>query len=107
MKRIMTWVWTAACVAVIASVASADPATPRVDRRQANQQARIAQGAHSGQLTRGETRRLRRGERHIRRSERRAKADGVVTPRERARLHRKLNRESRAIHRAKTNARTR
>ncbi len=108
MRRItllLLWVASAALFANVASAAST--ATPRVDRREARQRARIAQGVQSGQLTAGEAARLRAGQRRVHRIEHRAKADGVVTPRERARLERGQDRQSRAIHRLKHNARTR
>lgn len=107
MKRIQAMVLAMVLAVSIASVASANDQTPRVDRREARQQYRIGQGVGSGQLTRGEARRLERGERHIRRMERWAKADGRVTPRERMRLHRALNHESRRIYRLKHNDITR
>ena len=81
--------------------------TPVVTKRQHNQQARIRQGVKSGELTRAETRRLERGEAKIQRDKMKAKADGVVTPRERAKLNREENRESRRIYRAKHNNRVR
>ena len=46
---------------------------------------------------------LRRGQRHVNRIEQRAKADGNVTARERVRLNRAQNRQSRHIHRLKHN----
>jgi hypothetical protein len=46
---------------------------------------------------------LNKQQRHIRRSERRAKADGDVTVREKARLERKQDRASRNVRRAKNN----
>ncbi|MCC6350381.1 MAG: hypothetical protein IT347_12410 [Candidatus Eisenbacteria bacterium] len=90
-----------------ATIASAGTATPRVDRREARQTARIHQGVRSGELTRGEARSLRAGQRHVHRIERRAKADGNVSARERAHLNRAQNRQSRHIHRLKHNGRTR
>jgi hypothetical protein len=90
-----------------AGTPSASTATPNIDRREARQEWRIRQGVRSGRLTRGETRRLQRGERHIRRMELRAKANGRVTPRERRHMERALNRESRRIHRLKHNGRMR
>lgn len=83
--------------------AFAQDRTPRTNARQAAQQTRIAEGKQSGELTRGETRALRTEQRHIRRSERRAKADGEVTVGERRRLERKQDRASRHIRRAKNN----
>jgi hypothetical protein len=81
--------------------------TPRIDRREARQHARIGQGVHSGRLTRGEAFRLRAGQRRVHRMERRAKADGRVSLRERAHMTRAQNRQSRAIWRLKHNGRTR
>lgn len=89
--------------ALVAAGAFAQDRTPRVNTRQAAQQTRIAEGKQSGELTRGETKALRAEQRHIRRSERRAKADGDVTPGERRRLERKQDRANRHIRRAKHN----
>ena len=75
--------------------------TPRVDRREANQERRIDAGAASGQVTGSEAYRLDERLDRIEAREDRAKADGVVTPRERARLHHNLNGSSRAIWRQK------
>jgi hypothetical protein len=107
MKAIRMMLLAAVTLMLAATAASARPATPRVDRREARQQAPIHQGVRSGQLTAREAARLRAGERQVHRIERRAKADGVVTARERARLDRVQNRESRAIYRLKHNPRTR
>ena len=95
----------AALVAAVALPAAAQ-STPRVDQREANQQARIQQGAQSGQLTAGETARLERGQAHVQSMEAKAKTDGKVTPRERARLAKAQNKQSRKIHRKKHNRKT-
>ena len=87
-----------------AIVTNAQDRTPRVNTRQAVQQTRIAEGKQTGELTNGETKALRAEQRHIRRSERRAKADGDVTVAERKRLDRKQDRANRHIRRAKNNA---
>ena len=76
-------------------------ATPRIDRRQTQQYRRIRQGVHSGALTRPEARRLLHQQAAIHRMERRAKADGIVTPHERRRLHTAQSRADRAIGRLK------
>jgi hypothetical protein len=89
------------------SVTFAQKATPRVDKRQNVQKERIREGVQNGELTRRETRRLAREQKHIRREERRVEADGITTPRERARLNRKQNRANREIMRKKNNARDR
>jgi len=88
-----------------ASLADTDPATatPRVHRRQVRQQERIAQGVRSGQLTPRETAQLERGQGHVDAMKARAKADGVVTPAERARLAHAQNVQSRRIYRDKHN----
>jgi len=71
--------------------------TPGIDKRERNQKARIVQGVKSGELTKGETKRLVKGQAQLHRMEARAKADGVVTKKERARLHHKANKESAKI----------
>lgn len=86
-------------------LAFAQAATPRVDQRQANQEARIQQGVDSGSLTPREAHRLERGQRHVQNIEARAKADGVVTRDERARLHHAQDVQSRRIYAQKHDAR--
>jgi multidrug efflux pump subunit AcrB len=86
--------------------AAVTPATPRVDQREANQQARIANGAASGQLTGKETNRLEKEQAHVNKVEYKAKADGKVTAAERKRMHRLQNRTSKDIYRQKHDAQT-
>jgi uncharacterized membrane protein YebE (DUF533 family) len=105
MKRVHSVLLMTALVSLIATAASAG--TPRIDRREARQHARISQGVRSGELTRGEAMRLRAGQRHVYRMERRAKADGLVTRRERARITHAQNHQSRRIYRLKHNGRER
>jgi hypothetical protein len=107
MKSLRVMFLVLAAATMTAALAAADPATPRVDRREVRQHARIQQGVRSGELTRGEARSLRAGQRHVDRLEDRAKSDGVVTPRERARLNHAQNHQSRRIHRLKHNEVTR
>ena len=108
MKRWNQLVLVAAAItALAAGSASAQTATPRVDRREAMQRARIRQGIQSGQLSRGEARSLLHGERRIHRMEWRAKRDGHGSPRERLRLNRALNHQSARIWRLKHNGRRR
>lgn len=95
-----------AALACFGSASQAQTATPRVDQREANQQARIAQGAASGALTARETQRLEREQAVINKAEAQAKADGTVSKPERRKLHRMQDRASHDIHRAKHNART-
>lgn len=86
-----------ALLAVVPTLAFAQAGTPRVDQRQQNQEQRIDQGVASGSLTTREANRLERGQQHVDNIENRAKADGVVTRQERARLHQAQNVQSRRI----------
>lgn len=90
----------AICLAV-PFAAFAQASTPGVDQRQINQEARIQQGANSGALTQREETKLERGQQHVQNMEGRAKADGVVTSRERARLQHAENVQSRQVYRQK------
>ena len=81
--------------------------TPRHDARQVHQRERIQHGVQNSELTMRETRRLAAGQVHVNRVERRAKADGVVTARERAHLRHETNQQSRRIHRQKHDAQDR
>lgn len=76
-----------------------DGVLPEVDQRQARQQQRIQRGLRSGDLAPQEARRLQRQQREIRRMERRAIADGVVTPREQYEINQAQNQASRSIRR--------
>src|SRR4029077_13424081 len=69
-----------------------------IDQRQDYQQDRIERGIRDGQITRSEAGRLEQGERAIDRAQARARADGVVTPQERARIDRMTDRESHEIY---------
>jgi hypothetical protein len=80
-------------------------ATPVVRERQKNQQRRIRQGVKSGELTKGETRRLEAEQGKIQADKLAAKSDGTVTPAERKQLHREQNKASRDIYRKKHNNR--
>ena len=112
MKRMSHMSIVVALLLAVAGSALAAPAattrtsTPRIDRRQAVQHARIRQGVKSGELTKPEARQLRHGQRHLRRVEHRAKADGKVTPKERAHITVAQNHQSRVIYRKKHNERT-
>ena len=85
--------------ALAATAAGTD--TPRIDRRQANQEQRIDQGIASGELTKREARRMSRQQAVVNRAEDRAKADGVVTAQEKKRLTKAQNTTSRHIYRQK------
>lgn len=96
---------TLAAAAVLALAAfganAAGTDTPRIDKRQANQEQRIDQGVASGQLNQREARRLERKQSRIDTAENKAKADGTVTAKERRHLHKAQNHASRDIRREK------
>jgi hypothetical protein len=86
----------AALFAVAAASAFAQP-TPVIDQRQANQEARIQQGVATGELTPREAARLEGGQQHVQNLENKAKADGVVTPGEKARITQAQDVQSRRV----------
>ena len=91
----------------ITGIAQAQTSTPHIDKRERIQRERIHQGAARGELTRRETAHAVRDQRHIHRMERRAKADGTVTCRERSRIHHEQNRANRSLRHNKHDAQTR
>lgn len=92
-----------------AALLSSTAFAAEVDQREANQQARIAQGVKSGQLTPGETAHLERREAHISNEIARDRAanGGHLTASERAQVNRQQDRTSNAIYRDKHNGKTR
>lgn len=98
MKSVRQFAFLALSMPVLAL---AQVATPGIDQRQLNQERRIEQGVASGSLTQREANRLERGQQRIDNMEARAKADGVVTRQERARLQHAENVQSREIYREK------
>jgi hypothetical protein len=78
--------------------------TPVIDQRQASQEKRIDQGIASGQLNEREANRLNKQQEHINRMEDHAKADGVVTNKERGRITHAQNQASHHIARQKHDA---
>ena len=82
-------------LAVTSSVSFAG--TPWINARQNAQSHRIFNGVQSGRLTYGETQQLVQGQARVQNLENQAKADGVVTPFERARIHTAQNFQSARI----------
>lgn len=80
---------------------------PGVNRRQAHQTARIANGVRSGELTRDEALELRVGRRDTHELEQTYKEDGQLTRDERVDLHQQLNEQSRDIYTEKHDQETR
>ena len=80
--------------------ASAQTVTP-IGKTQVQQTKRIKQGVRSGELTRREAKALKRQQRDIQRDKRLARADGVVTKRERAHIRHEQQVANRSIYRQK------
>jgi hypothetical protein len=99
MRKISSFLIVAVFVLGASSVSMAGSRV--INRREYREQKRINQGIRSGELTRREARVLEGRLARIRIDERFAKADGHLSYRERARLNRELNRESRDIYRQK------
>lgn len=99
MKRILMIALTAAGIAGCMNAES-------IRGRQANQQARVAQGVRSGSLTPRETAHIERQEAALNRSIRRDRVDGGgLTSAERARINARQNHLSNEIARKKHNGR--
>jgi len=82
---------------LMTGMAFAEAETLVIDQRQMNQEQRIDQGVESGQLNEREGNRLNKQQERINKMEDRAKSDGVMTKRERARIGAAQNRASRHI----------
>ncbi len=103
-KRFWSFLAVAGCAALL--VAGNARAEGPIAKRKVRQQARIAQGVRSGQLTAGETARIERHEAGLNREIRDMRQDngGRLTPRERRKVNRQQNRLSREIYREKHDA---
>lgn len=95
--------WTAKVMAGLMALGMATPALAgELTRREVRQQARIAQGVQSGQLTAREAARLERRETRVEAKIARDRVDGGgLTAREVVRDNAMLNRSSRAVYRQK------
>ena len=96
MKRVVSVLLSGALLLGLSAVSFAG-----INGRQYREQQRIRQGIRSGELTRREAWMLEGEQARIRAYERYARRDGYVSPRERARLDRGLDRASRDIYRQK------
>ena len=99
MKKLLLGV--SAMTLIMSGMVFAQAETPVIDQRQANQDQRIDQGVASGQLNEREANRLNRQQEHVNKMEDRAKSDGAMTKRERARIGAAQNRASHHIAREK------
>ena len=75
--------------------------TPRIDKRQANQERRIEQGEKSGALTPKEAGKLEKGQAHVQRMENKAVADGKATAKERKHIEHAQDKQSKKIYHEK------
>jgi hypothetical protein len=91
---------------IAATTAVAGLQASEVGNRQRDQQNRIAQGVHSGQLTAHETSRLENREANVNReiARDRSRNGGYLTNREKAQVNHQQNVTSRDIYRDKHNA---
>jgi hypothetical protein len=90
-------------VGIALGTVSAQTKSPRVDRRERRQNARIEEGVKSGELTKREAATLNAQQEKIKKDEMKAKADGTLSPAERMKLKREQNRANRRIFRKKHN----
>jgi len=95
---------TLAIASIGAFAQAAAPVTPRVDAREAKQEARINAGVASGQLNPREAKRLEKQQVHVAAAETRAKEDGTVTAGERRHLAKVQTRTSGNIYQQKHDA---
>ena len=83
-----------ASLALAVTSASSFAGTPVIDARQNAQQHRIFKGVQGGDLSFRETQKLLKGQARVQNLENKAKANGVVTPLERARIRAAQNIQS-------------
>lgn len=89
-------------------MAFAQAASPVINKTQAKQEARIAEGVRNGSLTKPEARRLQRQQNELRRDVRQDKRDGGgFTPAERADARQEQREQSRKIAKQKSDAQVR
>ncbi|MBT7611328.1 MAG: hypothetical protein HN576_16325 [Bacteriovoracaceae bacterium] len=75
--------------------------------RQKHQTKRIGQGVRSGELSKGETKRLVKGQKKIKKFKKDARSDGELTLEERAQMEKMQNKQSKIIYRTKHNDKSR
>jgi hypothetical protein len=93
----------AAVVSLGLALSSAPALAQNVNKRQATQQHRIAEGIEHGTLTPKETARLEKQEARINQLEAKDRQSGGLSPKERKQLNHLLNSESHKIYVAKHN----
>jgi hypothetical protein len=106
MKKLLLTLFVLGLLAVI-STESYGQTTPGADTRQKNQKHRVKTGVKSGEITKREAKSIHKSTKSAKRYEAKAKSDGKVTWKERARLKHKENQSSRKIYRTKHNKKDR
>jgi hypothetical protein len=86
---------------MLSGMVFAQAETAVIDQRQMNQEQQIDKRVASGQLNEREVNRLNKQQEHVNKMEDRAKSDGVMTTKERARIGAAQDRASRHIVREK------
>lgn len=83
---------------VLIAIVSLNAQAGRNQNREVRQENRINRGAESGELTRHESQRLERGQNKIDRYQQKAVADGELSAKEKIKLERMQDRQSRKIY---------
>lgn len=107
MKRIIAGLMMLLMGVLLTQTAGAKPPYPGLKHQQQRERHRINQGIRSGELTRKEAAHLKMQQAKIRHDKRCARADGIVTPGERAYIKGEQDMASRNIYFKKHNARSR
>ena len=102
-KKLTIGLITGIIIMIAGSVLAGNTYDPVINDRIAEQQKRIDEGIASGQLTRAEADILQDNLNWIKAEETRLKADGKLTPKERARLNKMLDKNSNMIYKKKHN----
>jgi len=105
-KYALAGIIVAALSAPVLAQSSGTTSTPRIDKRQAEQEKRIQQGESSGQLNAKEAARLDKGQAHVQKVENKAVADGSVSKKERRHIEHAQDQQSRKIYRQKHDKQT-
>ena len=106
MKKLFGIFLASFCLLIgLALSAPAQSGKGHVIKRQKNQQTRIKNGVQNGSVTRAEFRRLENQQARTRRLVKHSASDGEVTNKERFAIHKRQDKNSRSIFRAKHNDR--
>jgi len=96
-RRIVIKTVIPASLALAITCGTSFAGTPLINARQNAQAHRIYNGIYSGRISFPESQKLAQGQAHVQNLENQAKADGFVTPLERARIHAAQNIQSARI----------